>query len=85
MAPVLTVPQAMEQEQVGHRDVLMTLPAPDGMTGEITIPGMGFMASEGTPKTEIPPPLLGQHTEEILAEFGYGAKDIAALRDCGAI
>jgi len=85
VAPVLTVPQAMEQEQVGHRDVLMTLPAPDGMTGEITIPGMGFMASEGTPKTEIPPPLLGQHTEEILAEFGYGAKDIAALRDCGAI
>ncbi len=85
MAPVLTVPEAIEQEQVGHRNILMTLPAPKGMEGEITIPGLGFMASEGTPTMERPPPLLGQHTEEILSEFGYGAAEITALRDCGAI
>ena len=85
VAPILTVPQAIGEEQVGHRDVLMTLPAPDGMAGEITVPGMGFMASEGTPGMDVPPPTLGQHTEEILAEFGYGASDIAALKDCGAI
>ena len=85
MAPVLTVPQAIEQEQVGHRDVLMKMPAPEGMEGEITIPGLGFMASEGSPGMKTPPPLLGQHTEEILTEFGYGAEEIAALKDCGAI
>jgi len=85
VAPILTVPQAIGEEQVGHRDVLMTLPAPDGMAGEITVAGMGFMASEGTPGMDIPPPTLGQHTEEILAEFGYGASDIAVLKECGAI
>ncbi len=85
MAPVLTVPQAIEQEQVSHRDVLMRIPAPDGVEGELTVPGMGFMASEGTPAMQKPPPLLGQHTEEVLAEFGYGEEDIDALRDCGAI
>ncbi len=85
VAPILTVPQAIGEEQVGHRDVLMTLPAPDDMAGEITVPGMGFMASEGTPGMDVPPPTLGQHTEEILAEFGYSASDIVALKDCGAI
>jgi len=43
------------------------------------------MASEGSPATQVPPPTLGQHTEEILAEFGYRAGDIAALKECGAI
>jgi crotonobetainyl-CoA:carnitine CoA-transferase CaiB-like acyl-CoA transferase len=31
------------------------------------------------------PPLLGQHSDDILAELGYGAADIAALRATGAI
>ena len=84
-APVLTVPQAIAEEQVGHRNVLMTLPAPQGIEGEITVPGLGFMASENTPGFDIPPPLLGQHTEEILTEFGYSAIDIAALKESGAI
>ena len=84
-APVLTVPQAIKEGQVSHRDILRTLPAPDGIEGNITIPGLGFMASEGTPATDIPPPTLGQHTGEILAEFGYNAEAIAALRERGAI
>jgi formyl-CoA transferase len=25
-------------------------------------------------------PLLGEHTDEVLAELGYGAADVAALR-----
>jgi len=30
-------------------------------------------------------PLLGEHTEEVLAELGYSRDDIAALRADGAI
>jgi crotonobetainyl-CoA:carnitine CoA-transferase CaiB-like acyl-CoA transferase len=31
------------------------------------------------------PPLLGQHSEAILAEIGYAPADIAALRSAGVI
>jgi crotonobetainyl-CoA:carnitine CoA-transferase CaiB-like acyl-CoA transferase len=30
-------------------------------------------------------PGLGEHTEELLAEAGYGAGDVAALLDAGAV
>jgi crotonobetainyl-CoA:carnitine CoA-transferase CaiB-like acyl-CoA transferase len=32
-----------------------------------------------------PPPSLGEHTEALLGELGYGAADIATLRDAGVI
>jgi crotonobetainyl-CoA:carnitine CoA-transferase CaiB-like acyl-CoA transferase len=31
------------------------------------------------------PPLLGQHSDTILAELGYGSADIAALRAAGVL
>jgi crotonobetainyl-CoA:carnitine CoA-transferase CaiB-like acyl-CoA transferase len=35
---------------------------------------------------ELPPPMLGQHTDEVLRELlGRSDADIAALRDSGAI
>jgi len=30
-------------------------------------------------------PLLGEHTDEVLAELGYGAADLAALRSSNVI
>jgi len=30
-------------------------------------------------------PLLGEHTEEVLAELGYGKAEVDALRAAGAI
>jgi crotonobetainyl-CoA:carnitine CoA-transferase CaiB-like acyl-CoA transferase len=36
-------------------------------------------------KLVAPPPDLGQHTNQILKEFGFSAKQIAALRKAGAV
>jgi formyl-CoA transferase len=36
-------------------------------------------------KLVAPPPGLGQHTDAVLKEFGFSAKQIAALRQVGAI
>ena len=32
-----------------------------------------------------PPPGMGQHTDEVLKEFGFSAKEIAALHQAKAI
>jgi formyl-CoA transferase len=32
-----------------------------------------------------PPPGIGEHTSAVLKEFGFSAKDIAALRKANAI
>jgi crotonobetainyl-CoA:carnitine CoA-transferase CaiB-like acyl-CoA transferase len=41
----------------------------------------------GTPvRTDLPPPLLGEHTEQVLRELlGWDAQRIAALRSQGVI
>jgi crotonobetainyl-CoA:carnitine CoA-transferase CaiB-like acyl-CoA transferase len=42
-------------------------------------------ALEGTPaRVDRPPPGLGAHTDEILAELGFSTGDVADLRDRGA-
>ena len=85
IAPVHSVPQLMDFPQLEHRGVLMTMAAPAGMEGEITVPGAGFHASNGEPTANTAAPTLGQHTDEVLAEIGYNATEITALREKGIV
>lgn len=64
-----------------------------GMTLEVEHPALGVLRQagiplvfEGTPGSiRTPPPLLGEHTTELLAEFGYDEAAISDLRARGII
>ena len=85
VGPVHDMGELMDFPQLEHRGILMTLPAPQGMQGEITVPGAGFHASGGEPSGKTAGPVLGQHTDEVLGELGYDAAAIQAFRDDGII
>jgi len=81
-APILTYAEALVSEQAQARNMVMEMEHPV----EGTIKQLGFPVKlHGTPQQlRHPPPLLGQHTDEIMREFGCDSSTIAILRGKGA-
>ena len=59
------------QTFVTRDDVLQPAPAP--------------RFSRTTPELDLPPPTPGQHTDAVLADWGFQADEVAKLRDAGAV
>ena len=57
----------------------------DPGVGPIKLVGNPIKLSESKPVTDIPSPLLGEHTEETLAEIEYSKEEIAALKEEGVV
>lgn len=67
--PINTVPMVFEDEQVRHREMLVRVP--HKLAGEVPLvasPMKFKMHPLAAPKA---PPLLGEHTDEILREIGW--------------
>jgi crotonobetainyl-CoA:carnitine CoA-transferase CaiB-like acyl-CoA transferase len=82
---ILSVPEALAHEQIAERALLRTMSDVPGVGRTIAVTRAGFKLSGGDPDVDLPPPQLGQHTDEILGDLGYTADDIARLRREGAI
>ncbi|MDY7019606.1 MAG: hypothetical protein SU899_06005 [Chloroflexota bacterium] len=55
------------------------------MRGLIKMVGVPTKLGKTPGEPRVPPPLLGQHTEEILVQQGYSLEDIAGLEKMGVI
>ena len=84
-AAVATVPQVVESPQVQHRRIIGTVAGPEGFGRDLSVVGLPFKLDGDDAATDVPPPLLGQHTDDILGEMGYTAEEVAALRAGGAV
>jgi crotonobetainyl-CoA:carnitine CoA-transferase CaiB-like acyl-CoA transferase len=51
----------------------------------ISLINAGFVADDGAPGLSSGVPVLGADTDAVLAELGYGADDVARLRETGVI
>ena len=81
-AGIWTISEIVHHPQLAHRDVLQKVQSDEG---EMTLVGSGFRLAHGTGGIDRPPPRIGQHNAEILAEAGYDTAEIAAMKDEGVV
>jgi glutaryl-CoA transferase len=78
-APVQTVDQVFKAPQVLHREMLVEVEHPTA--GTVPMAGIPVKFSATPASVRLPPPLLGQHTEEVLASWlGMGSEEINELK-----
>ena len=63
-ARVLTVPQAVELDQLAHRGFFTDLPYPDGSGKALRVSGNGVLIDGEPLRPSAPPPLLGENNAE---------------------
>lgn len=84
--PINNIAQAFDDEQVKARGLAVTLPRDAGdRVARITGVASPLRLSATPPVLRHAPPALGQHTDEVLAEWGVDAAQIAALRSAGVV
>ena len=83
-APINTFSQALSDEQVIHRNMVVEVEHPDG--GKVKMPGNPVKLSYTNEDSYTPPPHLGKDTKKILQDWaGYDKDKIQTLIDTNIV
>ncbi len=78
-APVQTIDQVFKAPQILHREMLVEVDHPTA--GSVRMAGIPVKFSTTPASIRLPPPLLGQHSEEVLETWlGMGREEIEDLK-----
>ncbi len=81
--PIYDMAQVYSDPHVQARDMAVELEHP--IAGKITNIGVPVKLSETPGSIRMPAPALGQHTDEVLSQFGYSHDEVAQFRESGAV
>ncbi|MEQ9575272.1 MAG: CoA transferase, partial [Rhodospirillales bacterium] len=85
-APVYNLEQTFNDPQIQHREMKIEMDQPLAKDGKVALLGNPIKLSETPVSYRRPPPTLGQHTDEVLAELlELSDDDRAKLRGDGLI
>lgn len=79
--PINRVSDVVSNPQVLARNMVADIPHPN--VQDLRVPNSPLKLAATPPSVRRPPPLLGQHNEEILSELGYSLEDVTRLRSDG--
>ncbi len=78
-ARVQTFEDLVDDPQLAHANLIETVHHP--RAGDIRVVGVPMRFSKTPGTIRLAPPLVGEHTEQVLADLGYAAEEIARLRE----
>jgi crotonobetainyl-CoA:carnitine CoA-transferase CaiB-like acyl-CoA transferase len=81
--PINRIDEVFAEPQIEHMKLRREVTHPT--IGQLTLTGFPYSFSDAELEIRQAPPLLGQHTEEILFEAGYSAEEIAEMLQSGAV
>jgi formyl-CoA transferase len=79
--PILTVAEALAQPQIADRGMVATYTDVPGVNRDIQVTRTGIKLDGKTPSVDTPPPMLGEHTDDILGELGLTTSEIKTLKE----
>jgi formyl-CoA transferase len=83
--PVYTVPEVLAHPQIATRGMIAQFEDVPGVGRSVELLRTGFKLDGAAPKVDFPPPQLGEHGQEILADLGYSPEQMAILKQEGAL